>query len=366
MARLSYLLLASLSVFNGVLASKSAVLDLTPKNFDDVVLKSGKPGLVEFFAPWCGHCKNLAPVYEELGHAFGASSEKVFIAKVDADAHRPLGKRFGVQGFPTLKWFDGKSDKPEDYNGGRDLESLSEFVASKTGLKPRLKKAQLSEVVMLTDSTFDKTIGGDKDVFVAFTAPWCGHCKTLAPIWENLATDFILEPNVIVAKVDAEAENSKATAKANAVASYPTIKFFPRGSKEAVAYTGGRTEKDFIDFLNERCGTHREVGGGLNDKAGTIEALDAIVAKYISGTSFEPMVKEIKEAAGSLSAKYADYYVKAGNKLQENAEYAQKELARLQRILDKGNLTPEKIDDLVSRSNVLRRFVGEEKAKDEL
>lgn len=181
-----------------------------------------------------------------------------------------------------------------------------------------------------------------------------------------MATDFILEPNVIVAKVDAEAENSKATAKANAVASYPTIKFFPRGSKEAVAYTGGRTEKDFIDFLNERCGTHREVGGGLNDKAGTIEALDAIVAKYISGTSFEPMVKEIKEAAGSLSAKYADYYVKAGNKLQENAEYAQKELARLQRILDKGNLTPEKIDDLVSRSNVLRRFVGEEKAKDEL
>ena len=45
-------------------AAKSAVLDLIPKNFDDVVLKSGKPTLVEFFAPWCGHCKNLAPIYE--------------------------------------------------------------------------------------------------------------------------------------------------------------------------------------------------------------------------------------------------------------------------------------------------------------
>ncbi|KAK2879311.1 hypothetical protein FQN49_001007 [Arthroderma sp. PD_2] len=367
MARLSYLLLASLSVLNGVFASNSAVLDLTPDNFDSVVLKSGKPGLVEFFAPWCGHCKNLAPVYEELGHAFASSSEKVHISKVDSDAHRPLGKRFGVQGFPTLKWFDGKSDKPEDYNGGRDLESLTKFVADKTGLKPKgLKKATPSQVQMLTDSTFDKTIGGDQDVLVAFTAPWCGHCKTLAPIWETLAADFILESNVVIAKVDAEAENAKATAKANGVSSYPTIKFFPRGSKEAVPYAGGRTEQAFVEFLNEKCGTHRAVGGGLNEKAGTIESLDAIVAKYVSGTSMETIVGEVKEAAASLSAKYAEYYVKAANKLKDNSEYAQKELARLQRILNKGNLAPEKIDDLISRSNVLRRFVSDEKAKDEL
>lgn len=69
--------------------------------------------------------KTLAPIYEELATAFSGSKSKVVIAKVDADREKTLGKRFGVQGFPTLKWFDGKSDKPEDYNGGRDLESLS-------------------------------------------------------------------------------------------------------------------------------------------------------------------------------------------------------------------------------------------------
>lgn len=156
-------------------ASGSAVIDLTPSNFDSVVLKSGKPALVEFFAPWCGHCKNLAPVYEELAQSFAASSNKVTIAKVDADEHRDLGKRFGIQGFPTLKWFDGKSDKPDEYNSGRDLESLAEFVTQKTGAKPKGVKKEPSKVEMLTDQSFGKVVGSEKEVLVAFTAPWCGR-----------------------------------------------------------------------------------------------------------------------------------------------------------------------------------------------
>ncbi len=156
-------------------AAKSAVLDLIPDNFDQVVLKSGKPTLVEFFAPWCGHCKTLAPVYEELALTLEHAKDKVQIAKVDADAQRELGKRFGIQGFPTLKFFDGKSDKPTDYSGGRDIESLTNFITEKTGVKSKKKAAKPSSVVMLTDANFKKAIGGDKNVLVAFTAPWCGR-----------------------------------------------------------------------------------------------------------------------------------------------------------------------------------------------
>jgi protein disulfide-isomerase A6 len=155
-------------------AAKSAVIDLIPSNFDDVVLKSGKPTLVEFFAPWCGHCKTLAPIYEELATSF-ASSDKVSIAKVDADAEKSLGKRFGIQGFPTIKFFDGKSETPEDYKGGRDLESLSSFLREKTGAKAKKSFVAPSAVEMLTDKSFKEQIGGDKDVLVAFTAPWCGR-----------------------------------------------------------------------------------------------------------------------------------------------------------------------------------------------
>jgi protein disulfide-isomerase A6 len=163
-------------------AASSSVLNLNPSNFDSVVFESGKPALVEFFAPWCGHCKTLAPIYEELATAFASSGSKVSIANVDADDHKSLGKRFGVQGFPTLKWFDGKKgSEPEDYNGGRDLESLTKFISDKTGIKSKTPKAAPSHVEMLTDTTFKQEIGGDKDVLVAFTAPWCGRTLSQSP-----------------------------------------------------------------------------------------------------------------------------------------------------------------------------------------
>ncbi|KAI0833040.1 disulfide isomerase [Hypoxylon sp. FL0890] len=357
-----------------VVTAKSAVLDLIPSNFEKVVLKSGKPTLVEFFAPWCGHCKNLAPVYEELAQVF-ASSKDVQIAKVDADAERDLGKKYGVQGFPTLKWFDGKSDKPIDYEGGRDLESLTKFITDKTGVKAKRKLEMPSQVNMLTDTTFKETIGKDKDVLVAFTAPWCGHCKALAPTWETLAEDFINEPHVVIAKVDAEADNSKKTASEQGVTSYPTIKFFPKGSTEAEAYSGGRSEKDLVDFLNKKTGTHRVPGGGLDATGGTIDALNHIALKYAAGTEkLADLLDEAKKVAEGLKEdaqyKYAQYYIRVFDKLSQNEGYVAKESARLDGIIKKGGLAPAKLDELQSKSNILKQFIQkvEEKVagKDEL
>ncbi|KAI4163465.1 MAG: hypothetical protein LQ342_002972 [Letrouitia transgressa] len=364
MARLSFLVLSWILVI-GINAT-SSVLDLIPDNFDKVVLKSGKPALVEFFAPWCGHCKNLAPIYEELAQSFESASDKVSIAKVDADEHKELGRRFDVHGFPTLKWFDGKSDKPEDYNGGRDLESLSSFISEKTGVKGKAKKPVPSAVEMLNDRTFKKEVGSDKDILVAFTAPWCGHCKSLAPIWESVANDFASEPSVLIAKVDAEAENSKSTAEAQDIKSYPTIKYFPKGSTTPEPYEGGRSETDLVDFMNSKAGTHRAVGGGLDAQAGVIPSLDAIVTRFTGGESLTSISEEAAFAARGLKEKYAEYYVKVFDKLRNNQGYVQKELKRLEGLINKGGLAPEKLDDLTSRFNILRTFSPKEESKQEL
>lgn len=174
MPRFAQLFTAALAAVST--AAAGSVLDLTPKNFDKEILKSGKPALVEFFAPWCGHCKTLAPIYEELAGSFESVKDKVTIAKVDADEHKELGKKYEIQGFPTLKWFDGTGkSKPEDYKGGRDLESLSAFIAEKTGVKAKKAKSAASQVEFLTDSTFAEKVGKDQDALVAFTAPWCGR-----------------------------------------------------------------------------------------------------------------------------------------------------------------------------------------------
>lgn len=161
-----------------------------------------------------------------------------------------------------------------------------------------------------------------------------------------------------IAKVDAEAPNAKATAQEQGVKSYPTIKFFPKGQDTPVAYEGGRSEADFIGFLNEKAGTHRAVGGGLDATAGTIDALDAIVGKYIEGgqSTLASLSKEAQKAAGSLSDKYAQYYVKVMDKLDKNQKYVNEEIARLQGIVKKGGLAPEKLDDITKRSNILKRF----------
>lgn len=190
-------------------------------------------------------------------------------------------------------------------------------------------------------------------------------CKSLAPIWETLANDFAAEPTVLIAKVDAEAENSKATADAQDVKSYPTIKYFPKGSTTPQLYDGGRTEQAFLEFMNEHAGTHRSVGGGLDAKAGTIDSLDAIISKYTAGGSLSKISEDATKAAQGLKDKYAQYYVKVLDKLGNSGDYATKELTRIQNIIKKGGLAPEKVDDLISRSNILRKFTGSE-TKDEL
>lgn len=175
---------------------------------------------------------------------------------------------------------------------------------------------------------------------------------------------------MIVAKVDAEAENSKALAQEQGVTSYPTIKFFPKGSTEAEAYSGARTEKDFVSYINSKAGTHRTPGGGLDATAGTIEALDALVQKFTSGTSISELVAEATKTAGeyheAAQKKYAEYYVRVFDKLSKSDNYAAKELARLDGIIKKGGLAPAKLDEFTTKTNILRRFVNNVVGKDEL
>lgn len=104
----------------------SHVADLG-KNFSEKV-GDGKLYFVKFYAPWCGHCKRLAPAWGELGQSFENDSD-VVIAHVDCTKAKAVCTEAKIGGYPTLKLFyDG--EEIEAYRGGRDLSALREYISS--------------------------------------------------------------------------------------------------------------------------------------------------------------------------------------------------------------------------------------------
>ncbi|KAI7807712.1 protein disulfide-isomerase [Triplophysa rosa] len=445
------------------------VLVLKKSNFDEV-LKTYPNVLVEFYAPWCGHCKALAPEYAKAAGILKTEGSDIRLGKVDATEENELAQDFGVRGYPTIKFFKGgEKENPKEYSAGRQADDIVNWLKKRTGpaastlsdvtqaesliadnevavigffkdvdsdsakafikaaeavdeirfgitsddavytkfeiaqdgvvlfkkfdegrnkfdgeiskenLLNFIKANQLPLVIEFTEQTAPKIFGGDikshilmflpktaedfqdkmehfkkasagfkgkilfifidsdvddnqrileffglkkeecpairlitleeemtkyrpessditaeniiafcnaftegklkphlmsqdipedwdknpvkvlvgknfeeiafnsaKNVFVEFYAPWCGHCKQLTPIWDQLGEKFQNNPDIIVAKMDSTA-NEIETVK---VHSFPTLKFFPAGDDHKVIdYNGERTLDGFTKFL---------------------------------------------------------------------------------------------------------------------
>jgi len=441
------------------------VLVLKTGNMEDA-LKAHKHILVEFYAPWCGHCKALAPEYAKAATTLKDENSEIKLAKVDATEETELAEKYGVRGYPTIKFF--REGKATEYQGGRQASDIVNWLKKKTGppaaaldtvdaakaliekeevvvigffkdqtsdaakaylavaaetddvpfgitssddvfseykvkadnvvlfkkfdegrndlegdqteekIKEFIAANQLPLVIEFTQESAQKIFGGEiknhlllfvkkeaddfdktleayrtaasnfkgktlfiyinaedddnkrileffglkeeevpamryitlgedmtkykpktddlttdavksfvqdvldgkikphlmteeipedwdakpvkvlvgknfnevakdksKHVFVEFYAPWCGHCKQLAPIWDELAEKLKDNKDVVIAKMDATA-NEVEDVK---VASFPTLKFFPKGSDEIVDYSGERTLDAFVKFI---------------------------------------------------------------------------------------------------------------------
>mmetsp|Transcript_36630 Transcript_36630/g.58693 ORF Transcript_36630/g.58693 Transcript_36630/m.58693 type:complete len:474 (-) Transcript_36630:32-1453(-) len=457
----STLLLSTLVLLGRGEEEDEAVVTLTSENFEKVISDNARV-LVEFYAPWCGHCKNLAPEYERAAQKIGADDGiDAVLAKVDATEEKDLASKYGVKGFPTLKFFtNGDIESPSDYSGGRTestivqwlrtrsmppvstlasadevesfkkkgrvvligflaegsdeakalndvaeanretvlvgqvsdssvkvegteqgklylfrdfeepivectealtvdgitafveaerfplidaigpenykdyvdrglplvwisvnvedaeeqdavIEALMPFAKDNKGklsftwvdaqkyaqhvqnlgitetpglliagdnnkkflfegkatssedlktffdgyaagtLEAHLKSEPVPEsnddpVFVLVGSEFEKVIGQDKDVFVEYYAPWCGHCKKLAPEYEKVGEAFSEVDSVVIAKVDATENDTPEDIKG-----FPTLIFYPKGQTTGVKYSGDRKQEAIISWIKE-------------------------------------------------------------------------------------------------------------------
>jgi len=259
-------LLPLISAFYG---SNDKVVNLNPSNFNDKVINSDELWLIEFYAPWCGHCKSLTPAWKQAAEELDGV---VNVGAIDADKHRDLGGKFGVQGFPTIKIFGANKNKPKDYKGGRDASSivdsafkeLRQMVKDKKNgggssggndnnqqKKQEKKKRHTGgdkDVVILTDQNFDsKVMDGEETWIIEFYAPWCGHCQKLEPEWNEAATEIKEKTNqkVRLGKVDCTTEQG--IQQRFGIQGFPTIKIFNSGQKsDPEDYNAGRTASDIV------------------------------------------------------------------------------------------------------------------------
>merc|ERR1712117_421624 len=149
-------LLALASVVLGAEVTKDeGVAVLNVENFDEVI-EGNEFVLVEFYAPWCGHCKALAPEYAKAAGILAEKESKIVLAKVDATEEGAVAEKFEVRGYPTLKFF--RNGKATEYGGGRTADTIVSWLEKKTG-PPALAVASVEEAAAFVSGKDVAVIG---------------------------------------------------------------------------------------------------------------------------------------------------------------------------------------------------------------
>ncbi|XP_019364666.1 PREDICTED: protein disulfide-isomerase A4 [Gavialis gangeticus] len=273
---------------NGVLVLNDANFDTFTADKDTVLL--------EFYAPWCGHCKQFAPEYEKIAKTLKENDPPIPVAKVDATAATALASRFDVSGYPTIKIL--KKGQPVDYDGSRTEDAI---VAKVKEVSDPNWTPPPEATLVLTQDNFSEVVNDADIILVEFYAPWCGHCKRLAPEYEKAAQELSKRtPPIPLAKVDATAETE--LAKKFDVTGYPTLKIFRKG--KPYDYNGPREKYGIVDYMIEQAGPpSKQIQATKQVQEFLKDGDDVIIIGVFSGET-DKSYQLYQEAANSLREDY--------------------------------------------------------------
>jgi len=213
----------------------SGVINLNKKNFAEQVFGSEHVWIVEFYAPWCGHCKSMAGDYQKLAKNLKGV---IKVGAVNADEEKELAGHFEIKGFPTIKVFgsqlkptpDGKgvTKTPEDYQGARTADGMANYALSKL---PNF-------VTKVTASNIDSFLAKDLAKVILFS-----NKPTTTTLYKALAIDFHHRLEVGEVKHTEEAVVTRF-----GIEKYPTL-IVQTSSGDTTKYEGALSHAELFKFL---------------------------------------------------------------------------------------------------------------------
>ena len=237
---------------------ENMLVPLTDTTFDPVLQSVSMGIVVLLHAPWCGHCKRVMPTFNKLADELRQLRAKVLITTVDATAEKTIGRKFKVEGYPTIMYVD-KYGGHVEYSGDRSLESLTEFTYKQIG--EQVPGEEPTAVTIIRDANFDDILKKNTaGMFIKFYAPWCGHCKRMAPAYEQLG-DHFSKNDVLIAKLDATKHNGAAD-RFQGISGFPTLLWLAPGAEPSTAekYKAGRdfeAMKKWVEYKTSSAGASK-------------------------------------------------------------------------------------------------------------
>ncbi|KAH8732767.1 disulfide isomerase-like protein [Phaeosphaeriaceae sp. PMI808] len=215
---------------------KSGVLSISGMDYDRLIAKSNYTSIVEFYAPWCGHCKSLKPAYETAAKSL-AGIAKVAAVNCDEEFNKPFCGQMGVQGFPTLKIVrpGKKPGKPivDDYQGERTAKGIVNAVKDKVP----------NSVKRVTDKNLDEWLEANKGSAKAILFSEKG---VVSATMRALGIDFA--GLVSIAQIK---KTEKEAVEKYGITSYPSLILLQPGSEEPIKFDGKVEKEAMVKFLSQ-------------------------------------------------------------------------------------------------------------------
>ena len=221
------------------------------------VLQNPGYTFVKFYAPWCGHCREMQHDWEDVAEHFKENplpGVSLTVAEVDCtagmDGSMSICMQESIHGYPTVRLYkDG--DLVEEYQFARTFDRMKTFIEEKLFDLATVEPNSIG-VYDLNDLSFQKFIDsqGSGATLVFYHVTWCGHCKALRPVWDELAIDFLMEESEDLKFAEVNCMEALDVCTEEGVEGFPQVYMYKDGVMEDI-FQGERTVEELTSFVWE-------------------------------------------------------------------------------------------------------------------